>query len=56
MSHRYETDSFIMVRQMGMVRGARQGGLGMRDRDVVSERENLSAHLWSGVTGAGFIL
>ena len=55
-SHQGGINSFTRVKQIGMVRGARQGGLGMRDREVVSERENLSAHLWSGVTGARFIV
>ena len=56
MFHLGETDSLIGVRQTGMVRGARQGRLGMRVMDVVSDRENLSAHLWSGLAGAGFIV
>ena len=48
-----ETDSFAGVRQSGMVREVWQGWLRRRDRDVVSEREKLSAHLWGGVTEAG---
>ena len=45
LSHLGETVSLTVVRLTWKGRDARQEGLRMRDRVVVSERENLSAHL-----------